>query len=88
MHSQIVFLFNVQILVCQRSKCDSGYGRFYDLMRFLGNIHVLLHVWKFLASQNFYKLCVFMIFVIFRHINMYLLTDNYYWNFVGKTFEN
>ena len=56
--SLVVCLINLNILVCQNAKCTAGYGRFTDLIEFLGNFHILLHVWNVITSPNFHKLCV------------------------------
>ena len=46
--SQIVCLIYVHILICQHAKCDC---RFSDLIAFLGNFHILLHVWHVVTSS-------------------------------------
>ena len=57
-HSQIVYLMNVYILVCQHAKYDCRLWKALWFNRFLGNFQLLLHIWNVITSSNFYKLCV------------------------------
>ena len=55
-HSQSVCLININILVCQKARCDCK-DSLVQLCLFV-NFRILLHVSNVITSSNFYNLCV------------------------------